>query len=115
MQSWPPRVTHGGYVAVGGGVASLVGSLGGVVSVTRNDVGDYTIALRAPGVPGYAAHNTSAIPQVTPVNNAFANVVCTLASATELTVFAFDAAGVAADSSFAFSIVTTERAGGAPA
>lgn len=115
MQSWPPRLTHGGFVAVAGAVATLVGSLGGVVSVTRNDVGEYTLTLRAPGVPGYAAHDTSAIPMVTAVNAAFASCTCSLVSATSLLVFTWDAAGVAADSSFSFQISTTERAGGAPA
>lgn len=114
MQSWPPRLTHGGYVGVVGGAATLVGSLGGVASVTYNGVGDYTLTLKAPGVPGYAEHGSTAIPHVIPVNNGFAVVTCSLASATALTVFAFDDAGLPADTSFSFSIFSTERAGGAP-
>ena len=112
MGPYPNLLAYGGYVAVGGGVASLVGSLGGVLNVVRDDVGEYTVNFKSPGVPGYAQHNTSGVPIVVPVNNAAAIVTCTLASPTALTVFAFDAAGVAADCSFAFVVYSTERQGG---
>lgn len=107
MQLWPPRPLAGGYVAVAAGVATLVRSLGRITGVVRNSAGNYTIAIGGDGV------GPAPLPAVTPVNNVFAAVVCTFGSPNSMTVLAFDAAGVAADTSFSFQIFSGERNGAA--
>jgi hypothetical protein len=109
---FPNRLTHAGAVDVAGGVATLGGTLGGVASVVRNGAGDYTVTLKAPGVPGYAAHGL--VPLALINSNFFAGIGCTMPAATTLRVFTWDAAGVALDASFSFALFTTERNGAAP-
>ena len=109
---FPNRLTHAAVVDVAGGAATLLGTLGGVASVTYNGVGDYTVTLKAPGVPGYAEHTP--IPVVTINGNLPGSVACMLPAATTFNVFMFDDAGVAADRPFSFAIFTSERTGAAP-
>ena len=109
LQGWPERIIGAGFVEVNAGVATLQSSLGGVLSVTRVGVGIYEVTLRAPGA------------RIVPANAAVF-FFCSIAgqtffqgawtSETVLGVNAFNAAGAAADSSFNFLILQTERLGG---
>ena len=98
------------YVAVGGGVATLVASAGGIASVTRNGAGDYTVTLKGPVSFG-GVHDP--LLKVSPVGVAFAVVTATLASATTVSVYSFNQAGAAADTSFTVELTASQRAGGA--
>jgi hypothetical protein len=112
VQLTSARVQYAAHVAVGGGVATLVSSAGGVVSITRNGAGDLTLTLKAPGVNFAAGHGPIVL--VSAIAVAFANVVATLTSATTIAIRTFDAAGAALDNvSFAVLVLDSERLGGA--
>jgi hypothetical protein len=109
--SSPERLIAACFVAVGGGVATLVTSLGGVRSVSRTSAGLYVVTLKGPPLPFASGHGPIII--ATGISAAFSNVVATLASGLTVGVSVFDAAGVAADGSFSLLLLSTEREGGA--
>lgn len=112
VQNAISRLQYAAHVAVGGAVATLVSSAGGVVSVTRNGAGDLTLTLKGPGVNFASGHGPIIL--CSPIGVAFANVVATLASATTISIHTFDAAGVALDNvSFSVAVLDSERLGGA--
>ena len=108
-QAWPVRLTHAATIDVNAGVPSVLSSLGGVLGVTDNGVGDYSINLKGPGIPGFAAH--APVPVAVGNGNNFIGISVRFVSATEVRVTTWDAAGVAADASFSLAIFTTERTG----
>lgn len=110
---WPNRIVASGYVSVQAGAPSIVGSAGIVASVTDLGVGEYRINLRSPGVPYWAIKGGTAF--ATPISATFANATCELASATQLIVRVFDAAGAALDASFVFAVMTVGTGVPAPA
>lgn len=109
------------YVAVGGGngepTAQIIASNGLIESVVRNSVGNYTVTLRAPGVPELAVGRGILI--VTPINSTGQHVTATVNGGNILQIFVFGwgvtgtpGATTAEDTSFALSLRVAQRLGG---
>lgn len=109
IQSFPNRLIAAGQVVIQAGpVAQIVGCLGIVAGITRVDVGDYRVPLRAPGVSVNLPH--PALAMVSVIGPGGARFVSwQWASPTSLAVFTSDAAGEPADQAFSFLILSTER------
>lgn len=102
------------YVAVVGGVASIVSSSGLAESVVYNGAGDVTVKLHAPGEPTLT--QKGGIVHVSAISATRGDaVVATIVDSSHVRVRGFDAAAAAKDVSFCLSVRTVQRAGGMPA